>query len=108
MLASHDVFQEMLQDKEVTPVKKERSRALLVERSVNIYSDMGDTVYEGDIITLTGELTGFTCEAVRLQWQYDDGARWMDVPGANGVKHSFIATAESIEYSWRLSVSVDD
>ena len=77
---------------------------LLSERSVNIYSDMGDVVREGDVITLTGELIGFGDADVSLQWQYDDGFMWVDVIGANHVTHTFVATSETVNYSWRLSV----
>lgn len=81
---------------------------LLAERSVNIYSDMGNVIREGDVITMTGELVGFGDQDVSLQWQYDDGYTWMDVPGANTLRHAFVATPETINYSWRISVNVDD
>lgn len=80
----------------------------LEQRSVNIYSDMGETVREGDLITITGELIGFHGQQVDLQWQVDDGFFWEDVPGATGLTYSFIATSQSINYSWRLSVTVRD
>lgn len=103
MLADREL---MMNDFEFTMVKT--GHTLLSERSVNIYSDMGDIVREGDIITMTGELIGFTKVEVELQWQYDNGMTWTDVPGANSMKHSFVATAETIDYSWRLSVTVVD
>lgn len=83
-------------------------RTLLNERSVNIYSDMGDTVREGDIITMTGELMGFDGKDISMQWQFDNGYQWTDVPGANKLTHAFVATQETINYSWRLSVSVNE
>lgn len=79
---------------------------LLAKRSVNVYSDMGNVVREGDIITLTGELVGFeNADVQNLQWQFDDGMFWVDVPGANDLTHAFVATPETINYSWRLSVT---
>lgn len=81
---------------------------MLNERSVNIYSSMGDTVRKGEVITLTGELVGFEDKDINLQWQYDDGMCWTDVPGANDLTHSFTATVESINYSWRLAVTVNN
>lgn len=106
MLANYDLFQEMLQD--INSPKAGRVRSAQSERKVNIYSDMGDTVYEGDIITLTGELVGFDSQDVRVQWQFDNGMQWVDVPGANQLTHSFVATAETVDYSWRLSVANND
>lgn len=102
MLANHEIMQAMQ-----APQSK-RSTRLLTERSVNIYSDLGDTVREGDIITMTGELVGFENANVSVQWQFDNGARWIDVPGATKLTHAFVATAETVNYSWRLSVTMDD
>lgn len=77
----------------------------LADFSVNIYSDVADTVREGDIITVCGELRGYDRARVALQWQVcDDSLDWRDVQGATGLSHAFIATPESINYSWRLSI----
>lgn len=99
MIAERELILEEMQTRTTKP-----STALLSERSVNIYSDLGDTVREGDIITLTGELVGFSAADLLLQWQYDDGFTWTDIPGANRLTHAFIANAQTINYSWRLSV----
>lgn len=95
-----------LENMDFTQTRK--SSAKLAERSVNIYSDMGDLVHEGDMITITGELIGFEGVDVDLQWQLDDGFFWVDVPDATGLTYSFEATEASINYSWRLSVTVRD
>lgn len=110
MFANQHMFEEqMIEEMETrNQPHKSRSKALLADRSVNIYSDMADIVREGDIITLTGELVGFENADVALQWQYDDGLYWIDVPGANSCTHAFAATAETINYSWRLSVMIND
>ena len=102
MLANQEIMQAM------QAPKTKRSTRLLTERSVNIYSDLGDTVREGDIITITGELIGFNSENITVQWQFDNGFNWVDVPGANKLTHAFVATAETVNYSWRLSVTTDD
>lgn len=73
-------------------------------KRVAIYSDMGDVVYAGDVITIWGELIGFDKRNVTLQWQCGDGYSWMDVPGATSLSHSFIATYLTVNCSWRLSV----
>lgn len=105
MFANRHMIED-LENMAFTPSKP--ATRLLSERSVNIYSDMGDTVRAGDIITLTGELIGFDDTEPSLQWQYDDGDFWVDVEGASGLTHAFIATEETINYSWRLSVVVDE
>lgn len=89
-------------------IPSDHGLTLLAKRSVNVYSDMSNTVQEGDVITLTGELIGFEGKDVSLQWQYDDGWSWVNVPGAEDLTHSFAATYESINTSWRLSVNVND
>lgn len=97
-----------IENVDFTKVRTNNGPSVLAKRSVNIYSDMGDSVREGDIITITAELIGFDDEPVSLQWQFDDGYYWVDVPGASQLTHSFVATAETVNYSWRLSVSVDE
>lgn len=75
--------------------------------AVNVYSDHGDCMQEGDIISLWGELVGFDGMDVALQWQYSaDGATWVNVPGAEGINHSFAATIETVNYAWRLAATV--
>lgn len=72
---------------------------------VNIYADMPHALQEGDMITLTGEVIGLENREVDLQWQVDDGGTWKDVPGATGLTYSFEATQQSVNLSWRLSVT---
>jgi hypothetical protein len=78
------------------------------ERSVMIRSSQGDVVTEGEIIYLTSKLKGFDGLDIAYQWQVDrgDGAGWVDVEGANRSKHMFVADRETIQYSWRLVVTV--
>lgn len=80
------------------------------QRKVLIKSSRGDTVIEGEIITLKSKLVGFDGVEVHYQWQVDrgDGEGWVDVEGANGPTHSFVARKDTILYSWRLTVSVDE
>ena len=79
-------------------------------RRVRIFSSQGDVVTEGEIIYLTSSLEGFDGMDITFQWQVDrgDGAGWVNVEGANRSKHSFVASKETIKYSWRLIVNVDD
>ena len=78
------------------------------ERTVTIRSSQGDVVTEGEIIYLTSKLKGFDGLDIAYQWQVDrgDGQGWVDVEGANRSKHSFVASKETIQYSWRLIVTV--
>lgn len=78
------------------------------ERSVTIRSTQGDVVTEGEMIYLTSKLKGFDGLDIAYQWQVDrgDGQGWVDVEGANRSKHSFVASKETIQYSWRLIVTV--
>ena len=80
------------------------------ERKVSIYSSQGDVVTEGEIIYLTSVLEGFDGLDISFQWEVDrdDGNGWVPVEGANRSKHMFVASKETIKYSWRLVVSVNE
>ncbi len=103
MIANQRIVEDMMMD-----TSRGTSASPLTRRIVNVYSDMSDTIREGDIITMTGELIGFDGMDVKLQWQFDNGTSWIDVPGANKLTHAFVATAETVNYSWRLSVNPND
>jgi len=80
------------------------------ERKVSIFSSQGDVVTEGEIIYLTSVLEGFDGLEVTFQWQVDrdDGNGWVDVEGATRDRHMFVASKETIRYSWRLVVNVNE
>ena len=80
------------------------------DRKVLIKSSRGETVVEGEIITLYSKLVGFDDVEVQYQWQVDrgDGEGWVDVEGATGPEHSFVARKDTILYSWRLTISTDE
>ena len=80
------------------------------ERTVTIRSSQGDVVTEGEIIYLTSVLEGFDGLDISFQWEVDrdDGNGWVPVEGANRSKHMFVASKETIKYSWRLVVSVNE
>ena len=81
-----------------------------VQPQVLIFSSRKDTVVRNEIITLSSKLIGFDGMTVHYQWQVDrgDGNGWVDVEGATGATHDFRATEETILYSWRLTIIVDD
>ena len=80
------------------------------ERRVRIYSSQGAVVTEGEIIYLTSKIEGFDDVEVTYQWQVNrgDGAGWVNVEGANRPKHSYVASKETVKYSWRLVVNVEE
>ena len=80
----------------------------VAERQVRIYTSRKAVVTEGDLIEMTSELIGFGDLDVTYQWQVDrgDGLGWVDIEGATRWKYSFIASRETIVYSWRLIVHV--
>ena len=81
-----------------------------VERKVLIKSSRKEVVIEGEIITLYSKLVGFDDVEVHYQWQVDrgDGEGWVNVEGATGPNHQFVARKDTILYSWRLIVSTDE
>ena len=92
------------------PEQIEESEPKPVERQVRIYSSRKDTVIRNEIIRLSSELIGFEGVAVHYQWQVDrgDGQGWVNVEGANGPTHEFVARPDTILYNWRLSITVDE
>ena len=92
------------------PEQIEESEPKPVERQVRIYSSRKDTVIRNEIIRLSSELIGFEGVAVHYQWQVDrgDGKGWVNVEGANGPTHEFVARPDTILYNWRLSITVDE
>ena len=81
-----------------------------VKRQVKIRSSRKDVVIEGEIITLYSKLVGFDDVEVHYQWQVDrgDGEGWVDVEGATGPNHQFVARKDTILYSWRLIITTDE
>ena len=80
------------------------------ERAVLVFSSQTSVVTEGEIIYLTSELIGFDDVEPTYQWQVDrgDGLGWVDIEGANRARHMFVASKETIQYRWRLVVSVNE
>ena len=79
-----------------------------IKKEVLIHSSRKDVVTVGERIYLTSELIGFEGISVLYQWQADRGRGWENVENANGPTYSFIATEETIKYTWRLVVGYDD
>jgi hypothetical protein len=94
---------------EETPAEPETPKGPLPpeERKVYITSSRTDEVTDGDAVYLEAHLVGFDGLTVNYQWQCDknDGNGWQNV-GTNRNYHVFIATRETVQYSWRLIVDV--
>lgn len=78
-------------------------------RTVVITSSRGEHVTAGEPIYLEAHLQGFGDLPVTYRWQVDknDGMGWQDV-GSNRNYHVFIASEETVLYSWRLLVEVEE
>lgn len=94
------------EDEETGPEGLEESANNLLEGcEVRVFSSHSDCIDVGATIELWAELIGFDSADANLQWQYFDGA-WHDVPGATGTSHTFTATAETVNYGWRLAATL--
>lgn len=67
-----------------------------------IFSSVEDGEASGKTVRLTSRLTGFDGLVYGLQWQYNDGSGWTDVPGANGQEYAFTVNADNAGWQWRL------
>lgn len=73
---------------------------------VEIFTTQGDAVMLGETITLSCKLTGFEGLTYKVQWQFNDGSGWQDMPEATEETYSFAADEDNVSYSWRLAVSL--
>ncbi len=90
---------------DIVPLAGPSTLQSLPQRSVKITSNLGASVNENDTITLRGELIGFDGCEVTLQWQFNNGAGWTNLEGANDVTCSFPANSDTLNCDWRLAVS---
>ena len=74
---------------------------------IDIVSDWpnGKTGYFGATITLTANVTCKEDLEYTLQWQYSENGNWVNVPGANGLKYSYILDKETSGRIWRVIVT---
>lgn len=70
--------------------------------SVRIFSSFTGVIRLGDPVTLTSEVKG---EVAGYQWECDKGDGFEAIEGANEATYSFAATAESLCWDWRLTVT---
>ena len=95
---------------EETPAEPETPTGPLPpeQRKVYVTTSRPEKITEGDAIYLEAKLVGFDGLTVHYRWQVDknDGQGWQDV-GLDRNYHVFIATRETVQYSWRLIVDVE-
>lgn len=61
-----------------------------------------EPVYFGEEITLEATVTGAEEGEYTIKWQYSENLEdWIDVPGADGLRYTFIADGETVSYAWR-------
>ena len=74
-------------------------------RKVTVYTSLGSSIKLGDTIYLTARLEGFEdCGELMYQWECNKGSGFLPVEGATSLTTSYIATAESLSWAWRLRV----
>ena len=76
-----------------------------IPRIIRLTSDLpeGEPVYEGTMITMKAELTGFEDLDYTLQWQHSvDLQEWIDEPGANDTTYTFELNETTVQYTWRV------
>lgn len=61
-----------------------------------------EPVYFGEEITLKATVAGAEEGEYTIKWQYSENLEdWIDVPGADGLRYTFIANGETVSYAWR-------
>ncbi len=71
---------------------------------VTIFTSRRAVMEPGETVNLTSKIEGSEGYETMLQWQWDKGNGFEDVPGANEDHYSFEASIETLSYSWRLVV----
>ena len=74
-------------------------------RSVQVFTSRSQVVAKGETIMLTSLLQGFEGCGVQYQWECDKGEGFAAVEGANEETYSYQASAESLRWNWRLTVT---
>lgn len=78
-----------------------------VEQSVNVRRLMPDIIRDGDPFWIEATLSGFDGISYELQWQFDDGESWKDMPNAKDTKVMLIANRANVNYRWRVLVTMN-
>ncbi len=77
------------------------------EMKVTVFTSRRSVMHAGETVTLTGRLEGFEGLDVTCQWERDihDGNGYQPIEGANADTYEFSASAETLSWDWRLTVT---
>ena len=91
---------------EEEPEADEAGEAVEIPKKVTIFSSRRTVMTRGETVELTSLLEGFEdCSEILYQWECDNGSGFVAVPGANSATYSFKASAMTLSWGWRLTVS---
>lgn len=96
------------EDADETEIGEEEVTEEVTDRSVSISMNIGEEVFENDVIEIVAVINGYEGLNYTLSWQYFDGTAWHTVEGANGLTHSFTLTEENYNWLWQLVVEVEE
>ena len=99
------IMEKAEEEEKVEVTEGEETKEKLEPLTVRIFSlhPTDQPVYFGTEITLEAQVTGAEEGEYTIQWQYSkDLESWIDVPGANDVRYTFVADGETITYAWRV------
>ena len=78
--------------------------AVQPEMKVTIFTSRRVVMEEGETVNLTSKIEGFDGYEVLYQWECDQGSGFQPIEAANADSYSYIASAESLSWSWQLMV----
>jgi len=104
--------QETAEESQEEALNEVAEEAAPVERKVIVHTDLGDSkdVYEGQRITLTGELIGYEGINYRLQWymRKDGVGDYIMIEGADQLTFTYRVTRDNFYNTYYLGVIVMD
>lgn len=74
------------------------------EMKVTIFTSRRVVMEEGETVNLTSKIEGFDGYEVLYQWECDQGNGFQPIEAANADSYSYIASAETLSWSWQLMV----
>lgn len=97
---------EPVEEEAVTEAAAEETAEEVVqpEMKVTIFTSRRVVMEEGETVNLTSKIEGFDGYEVLYQWECDQGNGFQPVEAANADSYSYIASAESLSWSWQLMV----
>ena len=101
-----DVIFDVQEEKDPEKDLEAEEQKTELPKKVTIFTSRRVVMTVGEPVVLTSKLEGFEdCEEIYFQWKGDKGNGCEDVPGANEDSYVFDASAESLGWGWRLTVS---